>query len=386
MKTTKYLNSAFVIAALLVSSSAMAADGGSNFSNDLAMLFALVSLALIMLLVVFFLANTIKSLTGNNEWLSKMMDKTNSTKSIIALMVLSFATESVFAQDAGNSTMPFVMSDLVFYTLISINVILFVVILFLYKTVKDVIRILTGQKEDNTVTEEAGVFSKVMVALTDSVPIEEEHKVMTDHEYDGIRELDNNLPPWWVYGFWVTIVFAVAYMFYYHVLDAGPLQIEEYKIELAEAETRRAAYIERMGNLIDETNVEYTDNASLLAEAKDLYIANCAACHGAEGQGGVGPNLTDQYWLHGGSVSDIFSIIKYGVTEKGMISWQAQFSPVQMQGLTSYILNMQGTNPPNPKEPQGDIYQAPIEEVTTEETAVSEVSKHDENNQQAGMN
>jgi cytochrome c oxidase cbb3-type subunit 3 len=112
------------------------------------------------------------------------------------------------------------------------------------------------------------------------------------------------------------------------------------------------------GVLIDENNVKVVTDETILAAAGKTYMQYCSACHGNEGQGGVGPNLTDNYWLHGGSVSDIFSIIQHGVPEKGMIAWQGQLSPEQMQGLASYILqSLVGTQPPNPKEPQGELYE-----------------------------
>jgi cytochrome c oxidase cbb3-type subunit 3 len=208
----------------------------------------------------------------------------------------------------------------------------------------------------------------MMHKLTDAVPVEKEEEVLTDHEYDGIRELDNNLPPWWTTLFYATIAFSVVYLVYYHVLDMGPLQEEEYQIQMANAEAAleefRAEKAEE-GELIDEENVNIVTDESTLAEAGRIYMQYCSACHGNEGQGGVGPNLTDNYWIHGGSVQDIFNTIKYGVPEKGMIAWQGQLSPEQMQGLSSYILeSLVGTNPPNPKESQGELYESQGEEMS----------------------
>jgi cytochrome c oxidase cbb3-type subunit 3 len=185
------------------------------------------------------------------------------------------------------------------------------------------------------------------------VPQEKEHEIMFNHQYDGIRELDNRLPPWWVAMFYVTILFAGVYMVYYHVADIGVSSQEAYTMEIMEANAAVKAYLTTQANKVDETTATVlTDDASLSA-AKTLYGVHCIACHGALGEGGVGPNFTDNYWIHGGDIKSIFKTIKYGVPEKGMISWQNQLNPSDMQKLGSYILSLKGTNPPNGKEPQG---------------------------------
>jgi cytochrome c oxidase cbb3-type subunit 3 len=191
-------------------------------------------------------------------------------------------------------------------------------------------------------------------AWTNAIPLEKEKDALLDHNYDGIRELDNHMPPWWVYSFYLTIIFAVFYMLFYHVWGTFPLQAEEYQEEEKQAQIEIAAYKKTMANSIDETNVKQVKDKATLANAKVLYDQNCKGCHGAVGEGGTGPNLTDEYWLHGGDVKDIFKTIKYGVQAKGMIPWEKRFSPADMQNLASYILSMQGTNPPNAKAPQGE--------------------------------
>lgn len=190
--------------------------------------------------------------------------------------------------------------------------------------------------------------------LTDSVPVEREAEVMLDHDYDGIKELDNNLPPWWVWGFVITIIWAVGYMLYFHVLG-GPGQIELYEREMAEAEAKVEAYLATSPQSVDESNVEVlTDEKSLTAGTK-IYQQNCVACHMADGGGMVGPNLTDDYWIHGGTPTDVYKIIKNGVPEKGMIPWKDQLSPVQIQQVTSFIMEkLVGTTPASPKEPEGE--------------------------------
>jgi Cytochrome c, mono- and diheme variants len=187
-------------------------------------------------------------------------------------------------------------------------------------------------------------------------PVEEESKLDLGHDYDGIRELDNRLPPWWLYGFYVTIVFAAIYLWRHHVSHTAPSSEQEFQIAMAKAAKEKEAYLKKAANLVDENTVKLLTDASDLAAGKKIYTVNCAPCHGNAGEGSVGPNLTDDYWLHGGSVQSIFKTIKYGVPEKGMKSWKEDLSPAQMAQVTSYIKSLRGTNPPNPKEHQGVLY------------------------------
>lgn len=171
------------------------------------------------------------------------------------------------------------------------------------------------------------------------------------HSYDGITEFDNDLPPWWKYGFYFTIVFAVAYMGYYHVANAGQLQIAEYETEM-----RQAALL--VSNEPDDPN-KLTTYTTLMAPAdlsagKSVYTTNCAPCHGANAEGKVGPNLTDEYWLHGGDINQVYKTIKFGVTSKGMVAWKGKLAGKQILQVSSYIESLQGSKPANAKEPQGD--------------------------------
>lgn len=191
--------------------------------------------------------------------------------------------------------------------------------------------------------------------FTKAVPLEKEADMLLDHDYDGIKELDNALPPWWKYGFYITIFIAVIYLFKYEVWHNGPNPTEEYNSEMISAREQVDAYLASMKNNVDEKTVTMSD-ASGIAAGAVTYSKTCVPCHGSKGEGGVGPNLTDDYWLHGGAVADLFKTIKYGYPDKGMQSWQATYSPIQMQELASYIKTLKGTNPPNGKAPQGDLY------------------------------
>lgn len=204
----------------------------------------------------------------------------------------------------------------------------------------------------------------------------EQEKLMTDHSYDGITELDNFMPPWLQWVFICTIGFGILYFINYSVLGYGKTGIEEYqeelRIEAIAAEARKA----NMAASIDETNVTVDDSGASLAAGKSIFEANCAACHAQDGGGGVGPNLTDDYWLHGGDIKDVFTVIKYGVISKGMVPWEDQLAPQEIQEVASYILSLKGTTPANPKDPQGELYSpagaAPVETepTVTDSTAV----------------
>ncbi len=194
-----------------------------------------------------------------------------------------------------------------------------------------------------------GIWSKLMGLR----PISEEKDIMMEHEFDGIVELDNPTPAWFMGLFYATIIFAVVYLLNYHVFEWSPLQDEEYVIEMKAAEVEKAAVLAKSGELIDENSVKVNTDAGIIAAGKAVYTQNCIACHGALGEGTVGPNLTDDSWLHGGTINAIFKTIKYGVPEKGMISWEKTLTPKQTSDVANFILSLQGTNPPNPKAPQG---------------------------------
>ncbi|MEL7118739.1 MAG: cbb3-type cytochrome c oxidase N-terminal domain-containing protein [Bacteroidota bacterium] len=215
---------------------------------------------------------------------------------------------------------------------------------------------------------------------TNVVPVAQEQDIMLDHDYDGIHELDNSLPPWWVALFYITIFFAVVYMTYYHFSGMGASSAQAYEMEMEQAEAAVADYLSRQANLVDETNATILEGESDLAMGETIFQTSCATCHGMLGEGGIGPNFTDEYWIHGGDIKDIFKTIKYGVPEKGMISWKSQLSAGDMHKVASYITTLVGTDPPNQKEAQGELY-------TPEEVPAAEANPQDSTqNQTLGMN
>lgn len=281
------------------------------------------------------------------------------------------------AQDAGSSSAGMNFDET--FTLVLLAVAAAVILYALgtiYSLLKDMIKI-----QQIRMYEEQGIkmpeqpaakeaseswFSKQYTKWAGAVPVEHEEDVLFDHEFDGIRELDNKLPPWWVAMFYLTIAFAVVYLGYYH-LGSGASQTEEYEMEMEQAEQAIAEYRARNAQQIDESNVAFVDDQQALSMARTLFETNCMACHGMLGEGTVGPNLTDPYWIHGGSINDIYKTIKYGVPEKGMIPWGTQMRATDMQNIASYILTLQGTDPPNGKEPEGELYEPEAESESEEE-------------------
>ena len=215
--------------------------------------------------------------------------------------------------------------------------------------------------------------------LAGSKPIEEEGEIILDHNYDGIKELDNNLPPWWIYSFYITIIFAVIYLLRYEVFD-GPDQATELETELAQAKLDIEEYKKTAKDLVDVDTVELLTDAADLEAGKVIFETNCVACHMADGGGGIGPNLTDEYWILGGGIKNVFKTIYEGGRDgKGMISWKSTLKPSEMAQVGSYLLTFQGTTPANPKAAEGEIWvdeNVPAEvetEVETPEEGETEV-------------
>jgi cytochrome c oxidase cbb3-type subunit 3 len=186
------------------------------------------------------------------------------------------------------------------------------------------------------------------------MPSEEKHLIIEGHDYDGIQELDNRMPPWLQSLFVGTIVIAIAYSAYYFG-GIGDMQIAELDKEVAQAEIDKKAFMEKVGASMDENTVTLITDDAVVGQGKAIFQEKCTACHGPDGGGSVGPNLTDGYWLHGAGIKNLFKVIKYGVPEKGMISWEKQLSPTDIQKVASYVHSLKGSKPASPKEPQGEL-------------------------------
>jgi len=208
------------------------------------------------------------------------------------------------------------------------------------------------------------MFVRLWERMQGTVPIAQEKEILFEHEYDGIRELDNSLPPWWLWMFYISIVIAGIYLYVYHISGSGLSSKEQYEVQMATAQKEIDDYLSRQADAVNEKNVVTLTDSKALTEGAEIFKSLCAVCHGSSGEGGVGPNMTDAYWIHGGDIKDLYKTILYGVPEKGMISWSSQLRPSDIQKVSSYILTLQGTTPPNPKAPQGDLW-------VVEKTAVS---------------
>lgn len=258
---------------------------------------------------------------------------------IVMLSGSAMASESAF--NFGDFDMMYLK---VMGVLISILVLIILGLTYLMlKAVRNINKPVVAVLEERTAVEK----------LFSLHSLKHEKELMLDESFDGIVELDNPTPPWFNFMFYSTIVFAIVYGFWYHFLGYGQLQKAEYDQQLADAEIAKVEYLKKVGNTIDENNVKLLVDSKQINEGKEMFMAKCAVCHGAAGEGKVGPNLTDEYWLHGGEINNIFKTIKYGVTGKGMIAWEKSLNGLQMAELASYITTLQGTNPPGALAPQG---------------------------------
>ena len=196
---------------------------------------------------------------------------------------------------------------------------------------------------------ESTLYKNILNKLTRTKAIEQEADVMLDHNYDGIRELDNVLPPWWVYLFYGTIIFAGIYLVRFHIMGDYN-QDQEYQTEVKEAQAAVDAYLKTAPDSMNKDKVTLLTDAASIAAGKALYQTNCIACHRPDGGGQIGPNLTDEFWINGGGIKNVFNTIMEGGRDgKGMVSWKTTIKPSDIQKVASYVLSMQGSKPVNPK-------------------------------------
>ncbi len=279
-------------------------------------------------------------------------------KKILSFLALFLIGNIAWAQDTAEKKYAMSGNDLLL-TILLFG--LFVIIILVVILLVDAINILdkmahvsgSGKKSNTIFTKNWwSTFGGVGISLS-----EEDKILIKDHDYDGIHELDNRMPPWLQSLFYLTIFFAIIYSVIYFG-GYGDLQIAELEKEIATAEIAKKAYIEKVGASMDENTVTLllADDPGV-AQGQTIFVEKCAACHGPDGGGGVGPNLTDEFWLHGGGINNVFKVIKYGVPEKGMISWEKQLSPTDIQKVASFLVSLKGTQPANPKEPQGELYE-----------------------------
>jgi cytochrome c oxidase cbb3-type subunit III len=290
-------------------------------------------------------------------------------KALLTRFTLLLTGGAAFSQDAPKATATTLGSGNLYWDLLIIAFAITILILLLVavtllktfqKLSKEFLNPTPLVKQDEKLLEyqewvdlqksKPGIWNKILGLK----PIEEEKDITLDHEFDGITELDNPTPAWFMWLFYATIIIAVGYMLTYHVFDWGRSQEEEYIAEVEQADAAKRANLAKSANLIDENTVKELTEAAVISSGQVIYNANCVACHGDKGQGMVGPNLTDDYWLHGGTINDVFKSVKYGIPEKGMIAWGKSLSPKQISDVSNYIKSLKGSNPANAKAPQGE--------------------------------
>jgi cytochrome c oxidase cbb3-type subunit III len=332
--------------------------GSSYFSNALFNTLLVVIIMLLVLVVV--LSNSIRNIIQSDYFRErfKKMKEMKSGKNLMLVFFILFASQmNAQTAVAADNTIGGI-DQFTFYFLVSIILLEVIVVVLLFSILKTyTINELSVIMDPEAKAAPSKPERTILDVFNASVEIEKEEEILLDHDYDGIKELDNNLPPWWKYGFYFTILVAFVYLIHYHISGTGDLQTVEYNKEIAAAKLQEEEFMRTSANNVDETTVKYLVEASDLDAGKQIFIANCVACHGKYGEGNtVGPNLTDNYWLHGGGMADIFKTVKYGWPDKGMKSWKEDFSPMQIAQVSSYIKSLVGTNPANPKAAQGDLY------------------------------
>lgn len=332
-----------------------------DYNGNLTIFYALLGLMLVLLLAIILMTNSILTFIRSDIFKAKLRakDEANGGKMLSVILLLGVLASMFFPStsygmttpdltDPAQAEYPWLLvenSDL--YIMLGVNVILLVVVIYLKGLFNDFYHMVYARKEKAVKQKQ----SKVTKVLTDAVPIEEESSILMDHEYDGIRELDNNLPPWWVWGFYLTIFVSIIYLLHYHVLGTGDLQEKEYNKSVATAQKEIDAYLKAAAMNVDESNVTLLTDEAGVSAGKSIFETNCTTCH-KSGEGDIGPNLTDNFWLYGNDIKDVFKTIKKG-TANGMPEHESKLNPVQLQQVASYVLSLKYKAG---KEPQGKEY------------------------------
>ena len=353
----------------------------TNYIEYLVLVVALLLVAAIWLLssVLIMLSKKVVEITKTNKTLT-LLFVLLSTGWVSPLMAQDATTSDATATVESSTSYYGGLSSLSFWTLSTVLVLEMLIIFILIYFIRNLWRILNPVP----VVEKAEIRQSISWMMstwetldkkffTKAAPIEKEADIMLDHDYDGIKELDNALPPWWKYGFYITIFVAIFYILKFEVWHTGMNPTEEYNTEMAAAKIETEAYLASMKENVDENSVVMLDAAGI-AIGKTLYTKTCVACHSPTGAGGVGPNLTDNYAIHGATIQDIFKTIKYGWPDKGMQAWQSNYSPVEMQQLASYVKSLINTNVADGKAPQGDLIKEESTVIGNDSTKIATTS------------
>lgn len=337
------------------------ATNASNSWSDIDLLnIALTIIAFFLLIPIYFFSKIFKHVLIN--YLKKMTKAKNLKKEIMVLFL--FISTSLFAQ-SSDSVSAFSKFNFTSWILIFVIIVeIFALVLLSYYTSKfskDYKQSL--EKEEMEVEETENALIRWWKKSNNFGAFEDEAKIDTGHSYDGIRELDNITPPWFQFSFYFTIILAVIYLWYYHVLGTGNVMQDELLVEMENAEKAHLEFLKYQKGL-DEETIAFSNVASEIEEGKKMFMANCASCHAADGGGGTGPNLTDVFWIHGGSPKDVYRSIKYGWKEKGMIAWKDVYNDQKILQLASFVNTLQGKTPANPKIAEGEKYTPTLDSIS----------------------
>lgn len=343
-------------------------------NNQLAILLAIISI--VFAFVIWGMGRVLVELG------SQLVKKSKQPTQIISMLLLigfSLLAQSSFATDAASTGAANVGTNYgglsktafnLFVTVIGLEVI--TILFFAFSIKRMYVELLPEKPKQVEAASQLNSWWNNLdkKIFTRAIPVEKEADFLLDHNYDGIRELDNALPPWWKYGFYITIVVAFIYLLNFHVLGLGKNPTEEYAVEMENARINKEIYESANKDKVDENNVPMADAGGIRA-GMEMFEANCIACHLKGGAGNVGPNITDDYWLHKGSLNDIYSSIKTGFPDKGMQSWSLKFNDKEISLLASYVKSLRGANPPDGKLPQGELYADPVTAPATDSTKKS---------------
>lgn len=333
-------------------------------SNDLMQVF-LIAIIAVFGIVIFRMAQVVTLLS--KQVIAKDKAKSTSKTAVVLLIMgaLGLLANGAYAQDAAAATneasATFAgLSGVNMYVLVAALLVEVFAIFYLGALINSLHKRVFDIKQEESVAEKKSWIPEWWhdldkKILTQAVPVEREADVLLDHDYDGIKELDNALPPWWKYGFYITIVVAFIYIIAYHVTGTGMNPTQEYAAQMEEGRLAKEKFDAENKDKVDEANVPMADAAGI-EKGRAIFKENCVACHGQLGEGGAGPNLTDNYWIHKGSLNDIYASIKNGYPDKGMQSWIIKFNPKEISQIASFIKTLNGTNPPGAKAPQGDLF------------------------------